>query len=95
MANGVPTPRGWAFYRWRARALFTPVELRDWGAREEAVERSERIADPGFIVLPLEESALGAWMDLVQTGQLSTVTLTDPQRFPALLRQGGGRARGR
>lgn len=73
-------------YRWRDRALFTPVEPRDWGDREVAIERSERPSDPGFIVLPLEESALRAWIDLVHTGHLSTVTLTDPQRFPSLLR---------
>jgi WD40 repeat protein/uncharacterized protein with von Willebrand factor type A (vWA) domain len=78
-------------HRWRDRVLFTPVEPRDWGVREEAIERAERVADPGFIVLPLEESALAAWTDLVLTGQLSTVTLGDPQRFPALLRKGGGR----
>ncbi len=79
------------FHRWHDRALFTPVEPRDWGEREESLERAERVADPGFIVLPLEESALSAWTDLVLTGQLSTVTLKDPQRFPALLRKGGGR----
>lgn len=77
-----------SLHRWRDRALFTPVEPRDWGVREESIERSEHAADPGFIVLPLEESALGAWTDLVVTGQLSMVTLSDPQRFPALLRQG-------
>jgi WD40 repeat protein len=77
------------FYQWRDRAIFTPIEPRDWGLREESLERAERVTDPGFIVLPLEESALAAWTDLVLTGQLSTVTLSDPQRFPALLRKGG------
>jgi WD40 repeat protein len=77
------------FSRWRDRAIFTPIELRDWSVREESLERRERSADPGFIVLPLEESALGAWIDLVQTGRLTTVTLSDPQRYPALLRRGG------
>ena len=75
------------FHRWRDRAMFTPLEPRDWGTREESLERAERANDPGFVVLPLEESALAAWTDLVLTGQLSTVMLTDPQRFPAVLRR--------
>lgn len=73
-------------YRWRDRVQFTPVEPRDWGAREESIERRERAADPGFIVLPLEESALSAWTTLVLSGQLATMELADPQRYPALLR---------
>jgi WD40 repeat protein len=79
------------FHRWRDRVVFTPVEPRDWSDREEALERVDRPADPGFIVLPLDESALAAWTDLVLTGQLSTITLADPQRFPALLRKGDRR----
>ncbi|HTR57751.1 MAG TPA: hypothetical protein VMM27_06230, partial [Casimicrobiaceae bacterium] len=73
-------------HRWHDRALFTPVEPRDWGDREVAIEHSERVADPGFVVLPLEQSALAAWIDLVLTGHLSMIVLSDPQRFPALLR---------
>lgn len=75
-------------HRWRQRAMFTPTEPRDWGQREEAIERSEHTADPGFLVLPLDENALSAWTDLLTTGQLSTVVLSEPQRYPALLRRG-------
>ncbi len=35
-----PDALGSHFHRWRDRALFTPVEPRDWGAREEAIERA-------------------------------------------------------
>ena len=81
--------RAAGFARWRDRALFTPTELRDWGAREEAIERREHAADPGFTVLPLDESALRAWTSLILTGRLADITLTEPQRLPALLRRGG------
>jgi WD40 repeat protein len=72
-------------HRWRDRAMFTPVEPRDWGEREEAIEQPERTADPGFIVLPLEESALRAWAKLLATGELGDIVLTDLQRFPPML----------
>jgi len=75
-------------HRWRDRALFTPLELRDWGARETALERRETPVDPGLTVLPLDESALLSWTSLVLSGHLSDITLADPQRFPALLRRG-------
>lgn len=75
-------------HRWRQRAMFTPTEPRDWGRREEMIERSEHTADPGFLVLPLDENALSAWTDLLTTGQLSTMVLSEPQRYPALLRRG-------
>lgn len=77
------------FASWPDRALFTPLELRDWGAREQAIERRESAVDPGFTVLPLDESALRAWTALVLGGRLGDITLADPQRFPALLRRGG------
>ncbi|CAB3807135.1 hypothetical protein LMG28688_06490 [Paraburkholderia caffeinitolerans] len=73
------------FYRWRERVLFTPNEPRDWGAREESIEQPERVADPGFIVLPLEEDALRAWAGLLASGELPDVLLADPQRYPRLL----------
>lgn len=75
-------------HRWRQRAMFTPAEPRDWGEREEAIERAEHTADPGFLVLPLDENALSAWTDLLTSGQLSEVVLTEPQRFPGVLRHG-------
>jgi WD40 repeat protein len=75
-------------YRWRDRAMFTPVEPRDWGEREESIERPERTADPGFIVLPLEESALRAWAKLLVAGELPEIVLTDLQRFPPMLMNG-------
>jgi WD40 repeat protein/uncharacterized protein with von Willebrand factor type A (vWA) domain len=78
-------------HRWRERAMFTPTEPRDWSVREEAIERSEHTADPGFLVLPLDENALSAWTDLLTTGRLSDITLSEPQRYPAILRRGDTR----
>ncbi len=77
-------------HRWRERALFTPIEPRDWGPREESIERREHTADAGFLVLPLDENALSAWTDLLNTGQLSHIILSEPQRYPAVLRRGKG-----
>jgi WD40 repeat protein len=76
--------------RWPERALFTPLEMRDWGVREEALEQRQTPVDPGFTVLPLDESALASWTTLVLTGRLADITLAEPQRFPALLRRGRG-----
>jgi len=75
-------------HRWPERAVFTPIEPRDWEAREDSIERSEHTADAGFIVLPLDENALSAWTDLLNTGHLSNIVLSEPQRYPALLRRG-------
>ena len=82
--------RDWAvrarFHRWPQRVVFTPVEPRHWGAREDAIERRERPTDPGFYVLPLDEAALAAWAELVVTGRLPRFTLSRAQRYPARLR---------
>ncbi|MCZ4306550.1 hypothetical protein O4G98_17580 [Zoogloeaceae bacterium G21618-S1] len=82
--------RDWAvrarFHRWPQRVVFTPVEPRHWGAREDAIERRERPTDPGFYVLPLDEPALAAWAELVVTGRLPRFTLSHAQRYPARLR---------
>lgn len=76
------------FHRWKDRAFFTLMEPRDWGAREVSIEQPERAADPGFIVLPLEEDALRAWAKLLVSGELPNITLSDPQRYPRLLADG-------
>lgn len=76
------------FYRWRNRALFTLVEPQDWGTREEMIEQPERAADPGFLVLPLEEDALRAWATLLVSGELPNIVLSEPQRYPRLLAEG-------
>lgn len=73
-------------HRWPQRAVFTPTEPRHWGPREDALERRERPADPGFYVLPLDESALAAWAELVVTGRLPRFTLSRAQRYPRRLR---------
>lgn len=76
------------FYRWRNRALFTLTEPQDWGTREELIEQPERAADPGFLVLPLEEDALRAWATLLVSGELPNIVLSEPQRYPRLLAEG-------
>jgi Tol biopolymer transport system component len=73
-------------HRWSQRAIFTPTEPRHWGDREDALECRERMADPGFFVLPLDESALAAWAELVVTGRLPRFTLSRAQRYPKRLR---------
>ncbi|TXH36711.1 MAG: hypothetical protein E6Q92_11020 [Burkholderiaceae bacterium] len=82
--------RPWAnrarLHRWPQRAIFTPTEPRHWGEREDALERRERPADPGFYVLPLDEAALAAWAELVVTGRLPRFTLSRAQRYPKRLR---------
>lgn len=92
LADGDGRWRTWGaragFRRWPQRALFTPTEPRDWGRREEAIERSETPSDPGFLVLPLDEDALRAWSELLATGELPDIVLDDPQRFPRLLEAG-------
>lgn len=77
------------FARWPQRAFFTPTELRDWGEAEEAIERPEHAADPGFLVLPLDEAALDAWSVLLATGSLPAFSLAEPQRYPRLLAEPG------
>jgi len=76
------------FYRWRDRALFTLTEPQDWGMREQSIEKPERAADPGFLVLPLEEDALRAWARLLVSGELPNIVLSEPQRYPRLLAEG-------
>jgi len=84
-------PRDWLrraqLHRWPERVLFTPREPRRWGKREAAIERPERSADPGFIVLPIDENALAAWAELIVSGQLPDFALSRPQRYPQLLRR--------
>ena len=74
-------------HRWPERVLFTPREPRRWDAREAAIERPERSADPGFIVLPIDENALAAWSELIVSGRLPDFALSRPQRYPRLLRR--------
>ncbi|HUG22823.1 WD40 repeat domain-containing protein [Piscinibacter sp.] len=71
--------------RWPQRAFFTPAELRDWGVAEERIEAQEHAADPGFLALPLDESALSAWSELLASGSLPAFSLAEPQRYPRLL----------
>jgi hypothetical protein len=72
-------------HRWRQRVFFTPVDMRHWGAEEEAIEAAEHGADLGFLVLPLDEGALDAWSRLLVQGSLPAFELTEPQSFPPLL----------
>jgi uncharacterized protein with von Willebrand factor type A (vWA) domain len=72
-------------HRWPQRAFFTAVELRDWGAAEDAMEAREHGADPGFIVLPLDENALDAWSKLLVRGSFPRFSIDEPQSYPRLL----------
>lgn len=75
--------------RWPQRVFFTPNELRDWGLPEERLETQEHAADPGFLVLPLDEAALGAWSTLLAAGSLPAFTLAEAQRYPRVLAAAG------
>ncbi len=75
--------------RWPQRVFFTPNELRDWGVPEEWLEKQEHAADPGFLVLPLDEAALGAWSTLLAAGSLPAFTLAEAQRYPRVLAAAG------
>ncbi|SFB64657.1 WD40 repeat domain-containing protein, partial [Azotobacter beijerinckii] len=76
--------------RWPVRALFSPREPRDMlaGIRER-LDRGLRSGDPGFLVLPQEDSALEAWSTWLTTGRLPVITLPEPQRFPRLIETNG------
>jgi WD40 repeat protein len=86
-ANGdlAPWLLGALFKRWRERVVFTPVQMRNWGARELGIEKRENPADPGFLVLPLDEPALEAWALFLSTGQLASFVLSEPDRYPPRL----------
>ena len=81
---------GWE--RWAERVMFTPVDSRDWGDREVAIERPLGRGDPGFLVLPLEAEALDAYAVHLTQGELPAIVLSAARRFPSLLErlpQGG------
>ncbi len=71
--------------RWPQRVFFTPTEVRDWGLLEERLEAQEHAADPGVLVLPLDESALDAWSVMLSAGSMPAFALAEPQRYPRLL----------
>jgi WD40 repeat protein len=79
------TQLGWQ--RWPQRVLFTPVDPRDWGPRELALEQPLARGDPGFLVLPLEQEALDAYAVQVTAGTLPSIVLTGARRYPPLLEQ--------
>lgn len=78
--------------RWRDRVLFNPDEPRHWPAAQvAALEAPLAAGDPGMLVLPFEDNALGAWSQWLVRGQLPPVELEAPQRYPALLTAGESR----
>jgi WD40 repeat protein len=76
---------GWE--RWRERVMFTPIDARDWGTREVAIERPLGRVDPGFLVLPLEAEALDAYAVQLTRGELPPIVLSAARRYPPLLAQ--------
>ncbi len=78
--------RDWArqarLQRWSQRVLFTPVEPRHWGPREDLLASGRA----GLLVLPLDEPAFDAWSSLLATGALPRFSLSRPQRYPQILR---------
>lgn len=83
--------RDWAIaaqlQRWPVRALFSPKEPRDLvaGDMEIKLSSSMRLGDPGFLVLPQEESALAAWSTWLSSGQMPVIVPAEAQRFPRLI----------
>lgn len=93
-AQGRPSEaaRAGRFDRWRQRVIFTPREPGRWGPHEEAIEQPEHSGDPGFLLLPIDENALGAWSQLLSSGRLPAIELETPQAFPRLIQQLGASA---
>lgn len=86
--------RDWAIaaqlQRWPVRALFSPKEPRDLLAGSLAVlDSAMRPGDPGFLVLPQEESALAAWSTWLASGQMPVIVPAEAQRFPRLIAEQG------
>lgn len=72
--------------RWPVRALFSPKEPRDLlTGRLAILDSAMRPGDPGFLVLPQEESALAAWSTWLSIGQMPVIVPAEAQRFPRLI----------
>ena len=76
--------------RWPNRAVFSPREPRDMlSGRLAKLDSPVRSGDPGFLVLPQEESALAAWSTWLATGRFPAIVLAEAQRFPRLIEEHG------
>ncbi|TAN47123.1 MAG: hypothetical protein EPN21_18370 [Methylococcaceae bacterium] len=76
--------------RWPVRALFSPKEPRDLlRGRLATLDSGIRRGDPGFLVLPQEESALAAWSTWLASGQMPVIVPAEAQRFPRLIAERG------
>jgi WD40 repeat protein len=73
--------------RWEQRALFTQDDPRDW--RPDHVQALEQPvgADRGMLVMPLDDNALAAWSEWLVHGRMPPIVLSEPQRYPRLLRE--------
>ncbi|MGZ5077663.1 MAG: WD40 repeat domain-containing protein, partial [Methylobacter sp.] len=66
--------------------MFSPKEPRDLLAGSLVIlDSAMRPGDPGFLVLPQEESALAAWSTWLSSGQMPVIVPAEAQRFPRLI----------
>ncbi len=74
--------------RWRVRAMFTPREWR-LALSGPLADLDKPIAadDPGFLVLPQEDTAVAAWTHWLARGRLPLIALADRASYPRLLTQ--------
>jgi len=85
-----PWARAARLERWPERALFSPREDRDLLAGRLAyLETGLQARDPGFVVLPQEESALAAWSAWLANRQTPPIIPAEAERFPRLIAEHG------
>ena len=84
-----PWMRQGRFERWPLRVLFTPTEPRDWDKREKTIESPSLPNDIGFLILPLDDNAQASCATWLAKGEFPEFVLSEPQRFPSLLKQHG------
>ena len=86
-----PWARAARLQRWAQRALFTPDEPRDWNLGHVSALEQPTGADPGMFVLPFDDNALAAWTEWLVRDHLPDIVLSEPQRYPRLLRDSEAR----
>jgi WD40 repeat protein len=84
-----PWARAARLERWPRRTVFSPREPRNLLRGLDVLDHGMRPGDPGFLVLPQEESALEAWAAWLATGQMPVIVPAEAQRFPRLIAERG------
>lgn len=76
--------------RWPVRTIFAPKEPRDLLAgRRATLEQGMTARDPGFLLLPQEETALDAWSHWLAGSEMPVIVPAEASRYPRLLAEHG------